>query len=325
MFDSRSTISLRQMWRAMHFKRSVLLDSGDDLGMRSAIPIMSGQWELDVTERTSVTDQTTVRVTDRQPVRQGESTMISQDARSLPAAALEELRRRAVAAVEAGGSRVEVARLFGVSRRTVGSWVLAYRDNGEDAFRSRPRGRRSGEQLALSVSEQETTIKTIVSGRPKDAGLAYQVWAKPAIAEFVNREFRVTLSTKTVGRYLIRWGLVPSENLLELLRGHDVLGSFRTPGPGQAADTVWLASTRPPDGFGDINTLLAMSNRGTLYFDAKPEPFDADQIADFLRRLVTQTGHALDVVLCQWPGRQRSAVRNWPNDLEDRLLARTAH
>jgi transposase len=243
--------------------------------------------------------------------------MISQDARRLPAVALEELRRRAVAAVEAGESRAEVARLLGVSRRTVGSWVLSYRDSGEDAFQSRPRGRRAGEQLALSVSEQEATVKTIVSGGPEDAGLPYLVWAKPAIAEFVNREFRVTLSAKTVGLYLIRWGLIPSANLLELLRGHGVLGRFRTAAPGRTADVMWLAWTRPLE----VNMLLAMGNRGTLYFDARPEPFDADQIADFVHRLAAQTGRALDVVLCRWPVRQ---FETWPDDLGDRL-ARTVH
>jgi len=247
--------------------------------------------------------------------------MISQDARRLPAVALEELRRRAVAAVHAGGSRAEVARQFGVSRRTVGSWVLSFRDNGEDAFRARPRGRRPGEQLALSVPEQEATVKTIVSGMPEDVGLPYWVWTKPAIAELVNREFRVTLSTKTVGQYLIRWGLIPAVNLLELLRENEVVGRCRTVAPGRAAEVVWLARTRPLDVFGEVGVLLAMGNRGTLYFDVRPDPIDADHIADFLHRLTAQTGRALEVILCRGPVHQSEAVRTWPEDLAERLLA----
>lgn len=76
--------------------------------------------------------------------------MATEDARSLSAEALEALRRRAVAAVKAGVTRAEVARLFGVSRKTVGAWVAAYQKDGDDAFRPKRRGRRPGEQFALS-------------------------------------------------------------------------------------------------------------------------------------------------------------------------------
>src|SRR5207248_6829084 len=111
----------------------------------------------------------------------------TRDARSLSAEALETLRRRAVAAVEAGESQSEVARLFGVSRKTVGAWVLAYQKEGDDALRPKTRGRRPGEQLALSPAQQAWTVKTIVSGPPDRAGMPHLLWTRQAIAELVNR------------------------------------------------------------------------------------------------------------------------------------------
>src|ERR1700738_690593 len=102
--------------------------------------------------------------------------MISRDTRSLPAAALEDLRRRAVAAVESGRSQVEVARLLGVSRKTVGVWVRAYRSSGEAAFPPQRRGRRPGEQLALSFPQQRWVVKTLVTGSPDEVGLRYRLW-----------------------------------------------------------------------------------------------------------------------------------------------------
>src|SRR5438874_8719314 len=110
----------------------------------------------------------------------------TRDARSLSAEALETLRRRAVAAVESGESRSEVARLFGVSRKTVGAWVLAYRQHGEDAFRPKTRGRRPGEQLALSPAQQAWTIKTIISGTPDQNGLGHRLWSRPAVVDLVH-------------------------------------------------------------------------------------------------------------------------------------------
>lgn len=55
------------------------------------------------------------------------------DARKISAEALEDLRRRVVAAVDSGATQVEVPRVFGVSRPTVNRWVRAYQDRGEES------------------------------------------------------------------------------------------------------------------------------------------------------------------------------------------------
>ena len=59
-----------------------------------------------------------------------------------------------VASVESGVSQSHAAHMFGVSRKTVGTWVRAYQVKGEEALRPRRRGRRTGEQLALSAAQQ---------------------------------------------------------------------------------------------------------------------------------------------------------------------------
>ena len=56
--------------------------------------------------------------------------MKTQDARSLPAIAQEDLRRKAVKAVLDGKKQVEVAKLFCVTRQAVGKWMKAYREGG---------------------------------------------------------------------------------------------------------------------------------------------------------------------------------------------------
>jgi transposase len=63
------------------------------------------------------------------------------DARSLPAISQEDLRRKAVKAVQEGKTQEEAARLFGVTRQTVGKWVKAYREGGSrKTFRRAARG-----------------------------------------------------------------------------------------------------------------------------------------------------------------------------------------
>jgi transposase len=278
----------------------------------------------------------------------------SGDARRLTAEALEVLRRRAVAAVEAGVSRAEVARTFGVSRKTVGRWVVAYQENGEAALRPRSRGRRPGEQLALSPEQQAWTIKAIVAGTPDNHDLAYRLWTRQAVAELVNRRFRITLSTTTVTHYLNRWGLIEEETRLrEMMRARvmTVLPVQRSKYddddpwiPG--AEVLWLAWMRPHDpdigrggpvaagrnlltGFrtyyGDVNVMFAVSKRGVLFFLAGVGPFGVSETADFLLHLASQLGRALNVIVCQWPAQHREVLRTAANEGHlDRISIRYA-
>src|SRR5437763_8494729 len=144
--------------------------------------------------------------------------MISRDGRKFPVSALEELRRLAIEAVESGVPQVDVARVVGVSRQTVGNWVRTYRTGGEEALRPRKRGRRPGEQLALSVEQQTWLVNTLVNCTPEQVGLDYWLWTRHAVAELINREFQITLGTASIRNYLIRWGLVAEGHLLQSLR-----------------------------------------------------------------------------------------------------------
>lgn len=275
--------------------------------------------------------------------------MTGRDARSLPADALEDLRRRAVAAVEAGVTRAEVARLFGVSRKTVGAWVAAYRREGAEAFRPRRRGRRPGEQFALSSEQQAWVVRTIVDGPPDRIGLPQRLWTRQAIAELARREFGILISSPTVSQYLDRWGLVEERRLLEMRRSRVISDRPPAPRPGTEwfanAEILWLAWTRPRtpadsrrgpvadrqnlltgfrDHFGDVNLLLALSHRGMVYFQARRGAFDSRQANEFLARLAEQFGRGIDVVVCDWPVQHDEILRGWPEPGLGRLSVRFA-
>ncbi|SED21895.1 Transposase [Amycolatopsis tolypomycina] len=268
------------------------------------------------------------------------TTKTSGDARSLPAEALEVLRRRAVAAVEGGASRVEVARAFGVSRKTVGAWVEAYRAGGDPAFRPKPRGRRPGEQLVLSPPRQAATIEAIVAGPPEIHGLPHRLWNRQAVAEFVNHRYRILLSPTTVTHYLGRWELI-EEHALKPAPARRLPAFVPVPRPGAPghgpwlpdAEPLWLGWTRPhapPDAgrgavaaghnllngfrshFGDVHVLFAVTSRGVLQFLARRGPFDAADVSAFLLELVARTGRGLNVVVTRWPAGARGVLRAVP-------------
>ncbi|MFC4004575.1 helix-turn-helix domain-containing protein [Prauserella oleivorans] len=248
--------------------------------------------------------------------------MIDDDARALPAEALERLRRRAVAAVESGIPQLHVARMFGVSRKTVGTWVRAYRDHGEQALRPRRRGRKPGEQLALSPSQQAWTVKTVVGSPPDEVGLPYQLWSRRALADLVSREFGITLSTATVGQYLSRWGLVTDVNLLARMRESSVPTAPRSPAQDAGrirSDVVWTGWTCPrsPVEADRLNTLLAVTSRGVLLFLVSPRPFGTEQLGDFRERLRMQLSRDVRLVICSWPLEQFELLSRWLDDRPD--------
>src|SRR4030067_463558 len=68
------------------------------------------------------------------------------DPRPPPPSAQESLRIRAVKAVLAGHTQVEVAGIFEVPRQTVGLWVKAHRRGGLRALKAKKRARRAFER-----------------------------------------------------------------------------------------------------------------------------------------------------------------------------------
>jgi transposase len=221
-------------------------------------------------------------------------------ARSLPADALERLRRQAVAAVEAGMPQSHVAKLFGVSRKTVGSWVHAYQADGEAAFVPRRRGRRAGERLALSVAQQAWIVKTVAGSPPDEVGLPCLLWTRKAIAEVIRRQFGLSLSGATIDQYLGRWELL------------DSAGPLGRP-PGYPGGTLQVAWTRPrsPIGPDRLHALVAVNSRGVLLFLADEQPFGAAQLAEFRKRLRVQLGREVRLLVRSWPAPYSELLDRW--------------
>src|SRR6266850_5958229 len=131
--------------------------------------------------------------------------MGNQDARSLPAEAQEDLRRRVVEAVQKGLSQTEVARVFGVARGTVSRWMGMVEREGRRALKAQRRGRPAVARLA--PHQAATTVRHILSGCPDQLSLPFALWTREAVQELLLRKFEVQVSVWTVGRYLRAWGL----------------------------------------------------------------------------------------------------------------------
>lgn len=268
--------------------------------------------------------------------------MDSRDARRLPPAAQEELRRRAVVLVGEGRSQGEVARLLEVSRQSVNEWVAAYRAGGDAALAARRRGRRPGEKTLLSERQQAQLVKAIREKNPDQLKLPGFLWTRALVCELIERRFGVRVTEKTAGRYLRLWGFSPQKPARRALEQNPELvarwleerypelerRAYRERALILWADEMGLRSDHTagrswaPVGqtplvvgtgrrFG-ANVISAISNKGRLQFSVFKQRFTAAVLIAFLGRLIRQAdGQKLILILDGHPVHRSRKVRDW--------------
>ena len=133
------------------------------------------------------------------------------DARRLSPQAQEDLRRRAVAAVQAGYTQAAVATVLGVSPQAVSRWVNAFERKGNQALKAGKRGRRPGVQKALDPRQEARVRRAVLGKYPDQVALPGPVWTRPQVRQLVRDWFGIGLSLVTIGTYLRSWGLSPQK------------------------------------------------------------------------------------------------------------------
>src|SRR3954451_20132731 len=135
--------------------------------------------------------------------------MQERDGRNLPDAALEVLRERAVAMLQAGNSQVAIASALGVHKNTVCRWLAKWRVAGTAALKARKQGRRYETQRLLDP-RQAAEIQALITGyRPDELGLSFALWSREAVRDLARARSGVTLAGRAAGDYLRRWGCTP--------------------------------------------------------------------------------------------------------------------
>ena len=132
------------------------------------------------------------------------------DARKLDIATQTHLRRTVVRAVRAGMSQTQAAEVFGASLRAVSKWMALDRAGGLRALKPQRRGRRAGTGR-LSRPQSARIRQLIIDSLPDQLKLPFYLWTRAAVVTLIEREYGVTVSLTTVGRYLNGWGMSPQK------------------------------------------------------------------------------------------------------------------
>lgn len=218
-----------------------------------------------------------------------------------------------------GRTQVEVGALLGVSVRALQLWMTRYRDGGWEALSKKRRGRRAGEQAALTQPQQARLARLVAGACPDQLRIPGLLWTRSAVQALIEREYDVCLEVSTVGRYLKAWGFTlkrPTKRALEqdpVVVGawlEEVYPALERKAKKEGALILWadesgirLQELAPRAGYAPkgvpavartsgkratANMISAIANSGQMNFQIFEGRFTADVFIEFLRRLIGQ-------------------------------------
>src|SRR3954462_5214152 len=274
---------------------------------------------------------------------------LERDFRKLTPATQAELRRIAVAMVRAGKTRIEAGATVGVNRRFVGRWVKAAAQRGEAALAGGRRGRRPGEQKALSAAQEEGLRYLIARGCPDQYGLSFALWTRQAVRALIARESGVWLSLSVVGDYLRGWGFTAqrparraTERRDEAVRAwlESTYPAIARKAKAQGCEIHWADETglsspanygrsfaprghtpviqRPAKRFSQ-SMISSLTNQGKLRFMIYEGALNTTIFLNFLHRLVREAARKLFVIVDNLPVHRAHRVTAWVQDNADRI------
>jgi transposase len=276
--------------------------------------------------------------------------MTEEDTRSLPAAAQAALRKRAVRAVLDGMTQVEAARVFRVHPNAVNRWIKRYREGGFQGLAEQRRGRRPGEQAALTRWQQQEVIALVRERTPDQLGLAEFLWTREAVAELITQRYGVWLARTTVGGYLRGWGFSPQKPQHRALEQNpaavrrwltETYPAIRAQARREGGVVLWLdemgvrsdaAAGRSWAPVGQtpvikrtgkrfrVNMISAVSNAGRLRFRLFVGSFNGQVFIDFLWRLLRDGGgRKVHLIVDGHPVHRAKLVSAWVGRHAERI------
>ncbi len=248
------------------------------------------------------------------------------DGRKISPEAMEQIRIRAVQQVQAGESPEGVIKALGFARACIYNWLARYRAGGWQGLRT---GSRSGRPKKLSGTQIRWIYRTIRDKDPRQLKFSFALWTRAMVASLIKRQFGVKLSRTSVGRLLHQLGFTCQKPLYrayqrdtELVKQwkEQVFPEIQKRAKKEGATiyfqdesgirsdfhsgTTWALKGKTPviestgARFG-LNMMAAITPRGQMQFMIVQGTVRADQICEFLKRLMH--GHE-DKVFLIWDG-----------------------
>jgi transposase len=142
------------------------------------------------------------------------------DARKLDHQTLEDMRIRAVKAVQGGKSPEDVAVVFDVHRTALYKWLALYRNGGWGALKSKPT---PGAKPKIDGKKMEWLFNVVTQKNPQQMKFEFALWTREMIQKLIKDKFKIQLSLKAVGRLLAQLGLTCQKPLYKAIQKNESL------------------------------------------------------------------------------------------------------
>jgi len=123
----------------------------------------------------------------------------SSDGRKLDHHTLQVMRQQAVKAVREGTPVASVAAAFGLSTRTIFSWLAKFADGGQQALLAKPI---SGRPPKISADEMRWLAQAVRDHTPQQFKFEFGLWTLSLIGELIKRQFGKSLAPASVSRVM---------------------------------------------------------------------------------------------------------------------------
>jgi len=272
--------------------------------------------------------------------------MARRDARALDHKTLEEMRIRAVEAVQSG-QRVEVvAETMGLSRSTVFGWMARYRAGGWEALKTKPV---PGRPAKITVSQMEWIYRTIAGKTPQQYRFEFALWTLDLVRWLIGERFGIRLSKTSTWRLMKQMGLSAQRPLWRALEQdaeaverwkREQYPRIQELAKAEKA-SIWFAdkagvrsdyhrgTTWAPVGQTPVvrtigaryrwNMISAVSARGDMRFMLTAKSVTAKVFVEFLRRLITGAKQPVFLIVDGHPSHRSSLVRQFLRNNEGRI------
>lgn len=270
------------------------------------------------------------------------------DGRTVPRAALEEMRAVAYERMKEGERPAEVSASFGMHR----GWAYKLRSkakgrgNGKRALQST---RGSGRPPKLNATQQRRVFRWINGKNPMQHGFEFALWTRQIVRDLIEREFSVKLSLSSVGSLLAKLGLTVQKPLQRAYQRDpeaveqwkkvtypDIERKARKEGAdiyfwdesGFRADAVqgmtWGAKGQTPvvtvpGQRQSISAASAVNSKGGFWFATYSGALNGELFVTLLKQMMRGRRKPLHLVVDGLPAHKTKAVREYVDGLKGKL------
>jgi transposase len=259
---------------------------------------------------------------------------------------LEQMRLRAIDAVESGQHPEEVAATLGMHRKTVYGWLAKYREGGKDALKAKPV---PGRPPKLTGAQMRRIYTLVTGADPQQLQFDFALWTRDLVRQLIRRECGVSLSAVSVGRLLRKLGLSPQRPLWRAWQADpeavarwkdEQFPAIRAQAKAEGATiyfadeagirsdyhagTTWAPVGRTPvvkatGARHSLNMISAVTAQGQLRFATYTGSFTAKLFIEFCKKLLADTDGPVYLVVDGHPTHKAKVVKQFVASTDGRL------